>query len=171
MRCCGRFARWHGRCARGPQEEAMANDNPTPTTTEIANVKHLNQLLKGELAAAASYDNALEHVANPRVRTRLEQNRRSHVDRVVLIAQLIREAGGEPVQTAGTWGAIAKLYERGAALLGEHMLLRALHEGERAWGDMYGQWSRGTRGSEDSWLVNLTRQQRETEVRLAELMN
>jgi demethoxyubiquinone hydroxylase (CLK1/Coq7/Cat5 family) len=109
-------------------KEATANEQ----TGQKDTLRALNRLLRGELAAAATYEKALGHVASPLWRTALEQNRMSHADRVVMLSQQVSERGGEPVHTAGAWGTLAKMVEGGASLLSEKTVLRVLREGEAA---------------------------------------
>ncbi len=98
-------------------------DAPTPPDL-------LDRSLRGELAAAATYEQAMHHVQGPRLRTLVEKNRRSHTTRAVALAQMIRRQGETPSSEAGAWGAFTLLVERGAALISETAILEVIHEGE-----------------------------------------
>ncbi len=91
----------------------------------------LDKLLRTELATAATYEQALEHVSDPDARAALEKNRKSHAVRVVLLSQLVEERGGEPSNRAGPWGMFTKLVESAASLISERAILETLHVGER----------------------------------------
>ncbi len=90
----------------------------------------LDKLLRGELAALASYDLGLARVRDPAHRGVLLRCRGSHRERAWLLAHQLESLGRRPSLTAGPWGWLARLVEGGAALLGIHAALRALHEGE-----------------------------------------
>lgn len=90
----------------------------------------LSQFLRGELAASATYEQALHHVDAADVRVALERCRQSHADRAVAIAQTIRRRGGYPPRSAGVWGAFTKAVERGAAFFGDDAIAKTLYAGE-----------------------------------------
>lgn len=90
----------------------------------------LDKFLRGELAAAATYERALNHIESPEASTTLKQNRDSHAARAVAIAQQIRSRGGEPSESAGPWGVLTKLVEAGASVIGDEAIVRTLEEGE-----------------------------------------
>lgn len=97
----------------------------------------LDKLLRDELAAAATYEQALNHVEDPAAQPELEKNRESHVSRAVMLAQLVREAGGTPAETAGPWGTFTKLVERTAAVISPEAVLEVLREGEKHSTNLY----------------------------------
>jgi hypothetical protein len=92
----------------------------------------LDDLLKLELAAAATYEAALEHVSGSDERVALELNRTSHVTRASTLGKMVRSSGAQPSQSAGPWLALSKLAERGAALFGDEAITKVLIEGEKA---------------------------------------
>jgi hypothetical protein len=96
------------------------------TPTEL-----LDKFLRGELAAAATYERAVDHVDDARTRAALERCRRSHADRAVMLAQQIEKRGFEPSPSAGPWGAFTKALETGAAAFGEEAVLKVLLAGEK----------------------------------------
>lgn len=91
----------------------------------------LDKFLRGELAAASTYERAVDHIDDPQKRTTLEQCRQSHADRAVMIAQQLEKRGHEPSHTAGPWGLFAKAVETGAAAISDRALLEVLLAGER----------------------------------------
>jgi hypothetical protein len=98
----------------------------TDTKTVVAN---LNSLLRGEISAVETYDQAIAHLQDGMIDD-LIANRDCHRKRVDLLASNIRSHGGEPDSTSGVWGGFARLVERGASLVGEKAIIAALEEGE-----------------------------------------
>ena len=92
----------------------------------------LDKLLELELAAAATYEAALEHLTDPKKRVALELNRMSHVTRASTLGQLVRSHGGVPSQSSSAWLSLSKLAERGASLFGDDAIISLLVEGEKA---------------------------------------
>lgn len=96
--------------------------------TETADT--LNALLRGELSAVETYQQALTKITDPKFRPTLDENLHQHQMRVDLLRTRIRELGGKPAESSGAWGAFAKLVEGGAKLLGDKTAIAALEEGE-----------------------------------------
>jgi uncharacterized protein (TIGR02284 family) len=102
-------------------------------TNEIT-LKGLNDLLKDELAAIETYDQALGKLSQDlTARVDLEQCRASHHERAKRLDEMIRNFGGSPTKRAGLWGALAKLIQGGADMLGSKAAISALEEGEDHW--------------------------------------
>jgi uncharacterized protein (TIGR02284 family) len=94
-------------------------------------VKMLNSLLKGELAACDTYAQALTKCDDhPDVMRILTNCRLSHESRCRKLSELILQLGGQPATTAGIWGAFVKFIEGGAKLFGDKAAIAALEEGE-----------------------------------------
>ncbi len=93
------------------------------------NVDKLNEFLRGEISAVETYRMALEKVEGAS-RTTLEENKRSHEERVRLLREEVMRMGGEPSTTSGAWGTWAKVVEGGAKVFGEKAAIAALEEGE-----------------------------------------
>jgi uncharacterized protein (TIGR02284 family) len=90
----------------------------------------LNGLLRGELAATETYQQALLQVDSEHGGTQLAQIRDEHSEAVSLLRKHIREFGGDPETSSGTWGTIAKAVEGTARLFGNSAALLALKQGE-----------------------------------------
>jgi uncharacterized protein (TIGR02284 family) len=90
----------------------------------------LNELLRGEISACETYDQALERLAGSSHVETLRECRRSHDERVQLLRQKVLQLGGDPSDGSGAWGAFAKLVEGSAKLFGEKAAVAALEEGE-----------------------------------------
>ena len=96
-----------------------------------AKLDKLNSFLRGEISAVETYVMALDKVASGSpTRATLEENCRSHEERVRLLREEIVVLGGEPAISSGAWGAFAKLVEGGAKILGDNTAIAALEEGE-----------------------------------------
>ena len=101
----------------------------THTTTNESVVANLNSLLRGEISAVETYNQAIKHLTNQRVDD-LVANRNCHSKRVDLLRSNIIQHGGVPNETSGLWGSFARLVEKGAALISTKSVIAALEEGE-----------------------------------------
>lgn len=96
------------------------------------NLVTLDKLLRLELAAAATYESAKNHISDSELLVELELNRVSHATRASTLGKMVRRRGGIPSQNAGPWLALSKLVEAGASLFGDDAICTVLLEGERA---------------------------------------
>ncbi|WP_425614903.1 DUF2383 domain-containing protein [Anatilimnocola sp. NA78] len=90
----------------------------------------LNSLLRGELAAIETYQQALQKLDSEHGALQLAQIRDEHSEAVSLLRKQIREFGGDPETSSGTWGTFAKAVESTAQLFGTSAALTALKQGE-----------------------------------------
>jgi uncharacterized protein (TIGR02284 family) len=97
-------------------------------TAEGINI--LNSLLRGELAATETYQQALEKLREDPSATVLQQMHMQHREAANILRQHIRTHGGEPDHGSGAWGTWAKFVEGTAKLFGNTAALKALKEGE-----------------------------------------
>ena len=93
-------------------------------------VEPLNRLLRGELSAVETYQQALEKVTTRSCAFELERIQDEHQQAVGLLREQIREFGGIADEGSGAWGLFAQTVEGSAALFGEAAALKALREGE-----------------------------------------
>lgn len=94
-------------------------------------VDTLNSLLRGEISAVETYDQALQKLkGDATVATQLSECRSSHEERVELLRNEITRLGGKPADGSGPWGTFAKLVEGGAKAFGRQAAIAALEEGE-----------------------------------------
>jgi len=94
-------------------------------------IRGLNELLRGELSALDTYDQALAVLTDdPAVKDDLRECRASHSDRVERLRMEIVERGGQPDSESGAWGVFAKAIEGSAATFGWKMAVMALEAGE-----------------------------------------
>jgi rubrerythrin len=97
----------------------------------------LNRMLRFELAATATYEQALRHARLPDARTAFELNRTSHAARSVTLAQLIQTLGAVPASSGGSWKWVMSLIEGAAAIFHEGAAIRIVHGGEAQALEMY----------------------------------
>lgn len=115
----------------GQPSARAGGGRPVTTKKNIDDTVHaLNGLLQGELAAVETYNEALPALRATNAASRLDECQASHQRRVLALRAEILERGGEPATTPGAWGTFAKLFEKGARVLGPKMALNALEAGE-----------------------------------------
>jgi uncharacterized protein (TIGR02284 family) len=90
----------------------------------------MNALLRGELAATATYQQALEKVGHEAGADELRDIYQEHWAAVDQLRQYVRAQAGEPDQESGLWGAFARAVEGGVKILDNTAALKALQEGE-----------------------------------------
>ena len=93
-------------------------------------VDKLNGLLRDELAAIETYDEALRGRSAFSGKTELSLCRRSHETRADALRRKIMTLGGLPVDSSGLRGVWSKVVERGAVAAGNEMAIRVLEQGE-----------------------------------------
>jgi hypothetical protein len=98
----------------------------------MPHLETLNGLLRGELAATETYQLALARLDSEHGALQLAQIRDEHAEAVSLLRKQIREFGGDPETSSGTWGAFAKLVEGTAQIFGNSAALVALKQGEES---------------------------------------
>lgn len=108
--------------------------NPMPTQNQPVVEREpaleiLNILMRGELAAAETYRDAITRLAG-NAPDDLDTCMRSHDQRATRLATHITLAGGTPVSGSGLWGTVSQVVEAGAALIGPQVLFAALEQGE-----------------------------------------
>jgi len=90
----------------------------------------LNSLLRCELAATETYQQALAKVGEEPGAAELRRLHVEHREAANTLRKHIHEHGGKPVQGSGCWGTWAKTVEGAAKLFGDTAALKALKEGE-----------------------------------------
>lgn len=100
-----------------------------PTQADKATISTLNSLLRGELSAVETYNQAIKQLAQEPIRD-LVENRDDHARRIGILTQQVATLGGNPETSSGAWGSVAKLVEKSASLAGRKAILAALEEGE-----------------------------------------
>src|SRR4051812_18367701 len=92
--------------------------------------KTLNALLRGEISATETYNQALEKFAGQPEEAELRRIRDEHREAANTLRHHVRDHGGEPSTGSGWWGTWAKCVEGTAKLFGKSAALKALKEGE-----------------------------------------
>ncbi len=99
------------------------------TTTEEC-IKVCNSLLRGELSAIETYDQALEKYAETPAAAELGRIRSEHSLAAARLASNVREMGGEPDKESGAWGSFANAVQGTANLFGAGSAMESLQKGE-----------------------------------------
>jgi len=89
----------------------------------------VNALLRGELAATETYQQAMAEVPD-RVADELRAIRDDHRAAANSLRECAHEVGVKPMQRSGVFGMFAKAIERTATFLGDHAALQSLKAGE-----------------------------------------
>jgi len=125
------------------------------TATSSNTVSALNTLLRGELAATETYQQALAKVGD---QPGVEDLRKIHVEHREAANQLrqyVHHFGGQPDQGSGAWGAFAKAIEGTAKVFGKTAALKALKEGEELGLNSYDNALQNAElPAECKWLIN-----------------
>jgi uncharacterized protein (TIGR02284 family) len=90
----------------------------------------LNALLRGEIAATETYQQALTKVGDDPRAADLHKIRDAHRTAANTLRQHVHEHGGKPDQGSGGWGVYAKSVAAAASVFGDTAALKALKEGE-----------------------------------------
>jgi len=93
-------------------------------------IAKLNELLRGELAAVETYEQCIERVEDVSLHSKLSNLCLSHRERIDRLRATITQLGGEPDQSSGPWGTMARLIENTAGVFGKRAAVSALIEGE-----------------------------------------
>ncbi len=90
----------------------------------------LNSLLRGEISATETYQQAMAKVHEEPDADELRQIHREHRAAANGLRQHIHGVGAQPDHGSGIWGTFVKALEGTATLLGNSVALHALKEGE-----------------------------------------
>jgi uncharacterized protein (TIGR02284 family) len=90
----------------------------------------LNSLLRGELSAVETYQQALDKVGNDPNAYELRRIASEHREAADTLRQHILNRGGQPADSSGAWGSWAKTVEGTAKIFGNTAAMKALKEGE-----------------------------------------
>jgi rubrerythrin len=90
-----------------------------------------NQLLRGEISAVETYNQALEKFKDGGDSAILSEIRNDHNTSCGLLRDHLRAMGATPSSDSGVWGGFAKAVEGTAKLLGSVPALKVLEEGEQ----------------------------------------
>jgi uncharacterized protein (TIGR02284 family) len=100
-------------------------------TATLGHTDWLNRLVRGELAAVETYQQALEKMRDAPEATELQAIEAEHRGAVRALKDKVLQHGGTPVDTSGAWGTWAKFIEGAARIFGNTAALEALRQGEQ----------------------------------------
>lgn len=130
-------------------------------------IDDLNKLLEFEIGARDTYAQNLGTTSEQAFSKALEENRKSHSDRVVSLQDAIKKLEGKAVTGAKIWGVFGKALGSATAAMGDHTTIDILAKGESTLLDEYRTMIE-KRGN-SAILSKLMEKQEETERRIAEL--
>ena len=90
----------------------------------------LNSLLRGELSAVETYQQALDKVGNEPGAYDLRRIASEHREAADTLRQHILNRGGQPADSSGAWGRFARAVTGTAKIFGNTAAIKALKEGE-----------------------------------------
>jgi uncharacterized protein (TIGR02284 family) len=90
----------------------------------------INELLRGEISAVETYDQALKKLGNESEGKPLREILQNHRDSAKKLEAEVRSLKAEPSTDSGAWGTWAKTVEGSAKVMGDDAALKALKEGE-----------------------------------------
>ncbi len=93
-------------------------------------VEELNELLRGEISAVETYNQAIEKFGSSTSASFLREARDDHKANVEDIRKKVLNLGGKPSEGSGAWGVWAEAVVGGAKVFGEKSALMALKQGE-----------------------------------------
>lgn len=99
-------------------------------TTKTCDVDAMNQLLRGELSAVETYDQAIEKFAGKPGVSELKSIRGEHAHAVSSLQKRVMHFGGEPAMSSGLWGTFATAVTGTAKIFGTDTVVAALKKGE-----------------------------------------
>ena len=104
---------------------------PTPATSDAATcAEALNSLLRGEISALETYEQAMPKFESSAHQSSLKAISDEHAAAAQTLREHVRRCGGEPSTGSGPWGTFASLVTGTAKLVGPQSVLAALKQGE-----------------------------------------
>jgi len=123
--------------------------------TSSNTIGELNALLRGELAATETYQQALAKVGDQAGADDLRKIHAEHREAANQLRQYVHHFGGQPDQSSSVWGTFAKTVEGAAKLFGKSAALKALKEGEELGVSAYeNALQHDDLPAECKWLIN-----------------
>ena len=104
------------------------------------NVEIIDKLLKDELSATETYQNAMDKFREDVDMSEAEYLMpiyEDHMEAVSTLQTKIRQMGGTPSEGSGVWGTWAEVVQGGANLMGKEIALKTLQEGEKSGAEDY----------------------------------
>ena len=98
--------------------------------SHTCDVDALNKLLRGELSAVETYDQAIGKFENKPGANDLRRIREEHNRAAGEIRNRVAQFGGKPSESSGAWGTFATAVTGAAKAMGPETVLAALKKGE-----------------------------------------
>lgn len=89
-----------------------------------------NSLLRGELSAVETYEQAIEKFSGDSQASPLGKIKAEHLESATVLRSHVQSMGGSPSESSGAWGTFATAVEGTAKILGDSAALAALEQGE-----------------------------------------
>jgi hypothetical protein len=105
-------------------------NEPNIATIEVSASGILNSLLRGEIAAAETYQQALEGLDHVEGADPLRLIQQNHGSAIGYLRKAVATNGGEASTKSGVWGIFARAIEGAALVIGDRAALSSLLEGE-----------------------------------------
>jgi bacterioferritin (cytochrome b1) len=102
-----------------------------PVDTGVCDIDNLNALLRGEISATETYEQALRRLSGQATAVEtLGKIRDQHRQAAAALRERIVRFGGQPSEGSGIWGTFVTAVTGAANALGAKTALAALREGE-----------------------------------------
>jgi len=98
--------------------------------TSVPCIGICNSLLRGELSAMETYDQAIHKYTDTPVVDELYRIRFEHTESAARLAECVRDMGGRPESRSGVWGVFAHAVQSAAGLFGKGSAFHSLQRGE-----------------------------------------
>lgn len=97
-------------------------------------VKELNAFLKGQYMGIHSYEELIQKVKDPKIKTELQKIQQDHKLHAAMVAERIQNLGGRPVDDEGLIGSIQEFMSRFTMPTDTHEILQVALKGEDDYG-------------------------------------
>jgi hypothetical protein len=98
--------------------------------TVVCDIDALNALLRGEVAAAETYDQVVAKFDGQPQAIDLQRIRDEHTEAAAVLRERVRHFGGDPAEGSGLWGKVTAAITGTAKVFGPATALGALRQGE-----------------------------------------
>ncbi|HVE14095.1 MAG TPA: CBS domain-containing protein [Elusimicrobiota bacterium] len=113
-----------------PSEEVTNRIGGVDAGKREASAKQVDSLVRDELSAIETYDDALTKVEDGERALELRRIEGEHREAAALLKDYMLQKGMEAPRSSGLWGAWAKAVEKTAKVFGNKAAIKALKEGE-----------------------------------------
>lgn len=98
--------------------------------TVVCDIDALNALLRGEVAAAETYDQVIAKFDGQPQAIDLQRIRDEHTEAAAVLRERVRHFGGDPAEGSGLWGKLTAAVTGTAKVFGPATALGTLRQGE-----------------------------------------